>query len=244
MFLLAAALLLLHFSVFSQTAELNQTADPEADAETLTPFIKSLSIGVEVWPITKERLRLGYHWEWKPNRQWMHELAYFNASSNIFNIREDWWEDRVGNLQGVQLKNELRFYHRNQGPAYWYHGASFAYLYSEHTLTKGMECEDTGWGGGCAYFRSFNPLVAHSGTIAGNFGLVLTTNGILHFNFFSSLGLRGTYFPVYKSDAYFGRGMTMASGEHYVLEPYLHLGVNLFFALQKRKEQATGLQNQ
>ncbi|WP_224997356.1 hypothetical protein [Cesiribacter sp. SM1] len=239
MFLLAVAFVLLPFAVLSQTA------DSVTATEGLTPFTRGITFGFELWPITKERVRLGYHWEWKPNMQWNHELAYFNAAHGLFAFGQDeWWEDNYGNLHGVQLKNELRIYHRRTEPAFWYHGASIAYLYSEHNLVKGFECEDNGWSGGCAYFRNFRPLQSHTATLAGNFGLVLTTHGILHFNFFSSLGLRGTYFPLYRSEGYFGKNRVIAKSEHFALEPYLHLGVNFFFTLSKRKDPATGLQNQ
>lgn len=214
----------------------------EVQPEALTPFTRALTVKASLLPVTKERIRLAYHWEWKPNQQWVHELSYIWATDDFFEFGQDWWGDTYGDLEGVQLRNELRFYHKNRGPAYWYHGASAAYMYSTHSYMKGEECDE--WESNCAYFRRYNPLVTHTGTVAGTFGLVLTTSGILHFNFFTGLGLRGSYFPVVRSEGYFGKNRVMAESEHFVLEPYMQLGVNLFFTLSKRKQSSTGLQNQ
>lgn len=210
-----------------------QTVEPVAeDTYYPVPWTRAISIGATIWPTSKEKLRLGYHWQPAPNKEWVHELAFIEAT------RIRWGEsfdtDRIGDLRGWQLKNELRFYHnkKEEGPAYWYHGLGLAYMYTSHSLTKGMECED--WSG-CAYFRRFGDVKAHTNTLTGNFGLMLRTGGIVNFNFYSNLGLRGSYFPKASSPDYFGRGPLLINREHFLLLPYVKLGVNMTFIVSKRK---------
>ena len=206
----------------------------------LVPWTRGISAGFSIWPTSKERVRLGYHWEAKPNQQWVHELAYINALHAIVLFGVD--PERPGFLEGVQLRNELRFYHRRSGPSFWYHGLGLAYMYSEHSVEKGMDCDE--WGE-CAYFRRFDPLIAHTNTLTFNWGLMLNTDGALNFDVFTSFGLRGTYFPQLASKHHFGRGPLdlLVDREHFILHPYARLGVNLMFSISKRKETAANLQN-
>ena len=233
-------LVLLAFLLFPLAAVCQQE-DSTQSSRGLVPWTNGFSAGASIWPISKERLRAGFHWEARPNRHFIHELALIQAADLSMQV-EDLQREVYGDLSGWQFSNELRFYHnkRSSGPAYWYHGVSLAYMYSRHSLSKGMECDE--WGS-CAYFRYYEKAVAHTSTLSGNFGVVLSTAGFMKFNFYTGLGFRGTYFPVVRSDGYFGKSSQIIDGEQFVLQPYIKLGANAMISFGRRKERLKDLQN-
>lgn len=228
-FVLLAALFAGPFSAFAQ----EDLSTSEAPMYQPNPWTKALTLGAAIWPTSKERIRLGYHWQPSPWREWVHEAAYIEA------IRIGWADnfrdDQYGALRGAQLKNELRIYHKKQtdGPAYWYHGIGLAYMYTTHNLSKGIDCEEDGWS--CAYIRRFEDMVTHTNTLTGSFGLMLRTNRFVNFNFYTNLGLRGSYFPKTSSEGYFGRGPLLINNDHFLLLPYVRVGASLMFILSRRK---------
>lgn len=210
-------------------------------SEGLVPWTRGITAGFSVWPTSKERLRLAYYWEAKPNLQWVHELAFIGARNDVLSPGFGFDLQEHGPLQGAQLRNDLRFYHKTVKPSYWYHGAGLAYMFSQQNLEKGMDCDGRG---ACAYFRRFDCLEAHTATLTGNFGVVLTSGFFSGTNFFSSVGLRGTYFPQTSSNGYFGRKPLplITESEHFILQPFVRLGLNFVFLVSKRKEAAEDLQ--
>ncbi len=230
--------LLLAGLLLPSVAAFGQEALPDKETYRPVPWTKAISAGLSIWPTTKERFRLAYHWQPKQNTEWVHELAYIEAIHEIFDWNEGSNTDRYGVLRGAQLKNELRFYHKKttDGPAYWYHGLGLAYMYTTHDLQRGMECDEWNEWNGCAYFQRFDDLVAHTGTLTGTFGVVLRAGGVVNFNFYGSLGLRGSYFPEATSMEYFGSGPLIVNSKHVLLLPHAKVAANIMFVLSKRKQ--------
>lgn len=193
------------------------------------PWTHGLTAGFSIWPITKERLRLGYSWEHRHKQFWHIDLAYINAIESLWFL-----DDRYGVLEGAQLRAEYRFYQPTGRNTFFYFGPSLAYMYTRHQYKRveGMECDQ--WGN-CAFFRQMDePVPAHTNTLALHLGWIVRATPIFHFDFFGGIGMRGTYFPDRKTDAYFGRLNVFRESEHFVMEPRIRLGVNVHFALRQR----------
>jgi hypothetical protein len=225
----ALLLLLLPLSGLAQRGYSNRL-----QASDTLPWTHSLTAGFSVWPLTKERLRLGYSWEHRHQQYWLLELAYVNAVEAIL-----FPDERYGTLEGGQLKAEYRFYEPSGRTAYFYYAPQLAYMYTRHAFKSnmGQECDVFG---NCAYFRRIDEAVpAHTGTLAFSLGWIVPATPTFHFNFFGGFGLQATYFSDRKTDVYFGKvnHFSMIDGEQFVLEPRFRLGANLHFALRRRNTQ-------
>lgn len=210
-------------------------AGQQSDSTSL-PWTLGLTAGANIWPTSKEKLRMGISWEAARNTYLLHELAYVNAVKNFLET-----DERFGILEGGQLRNELRFFPATDRWSRFYYGPSLAYMFTRHRYTSvtGMECEPTG---DCAYWRrNERAVAAHSATLGVVGGLLVPTGKVFHFNFHLGAGLRGTYFPTGRTEAYFGQQHSFSKSENFVLEPNLRLGVILLFALKQRNKEG-GLQ--
>jgi hypothetical protein len=230
-YLLCTALLLL---LVPLSAKAQRGYPYRQQASDTIPWTQSLTVGFSIWPLTKERLRLGYSWEHRHKQHWYWELAYINAIDALF-----FPDQRYGTLEGGQLKAEYRFYTPSGRSSYFYYAPVMAYMYTQHPYksTVGQECDVFG---NCAYFRQIDEAVpAHTGTMAISMGWIVPATPTFHFNFFGGLGLQSTYFPNRKTDAYFGKSSTngLMDSEHFIMEPRIRLGVNLHFALRRPNTQ-------
>lgn len=208
------------------------------NVENQVPWVSGISAGFSLWPSSKERLRLGYSWELQPNRHLLHELTYVSAEQSVL-----FPSAQYGNLEGIQLRNEVRFYRPYEKRLVLYYSLGLAYMYAKHrySFVEGVNCNAMGE---CDYFQRYRYLVpTHTTTLQGNVGILLAANRWFHIDFFTGLGLRSTYFPLIRTDGYFGKYKVLASSESTVLEPHLRLGLNLLFVLQTRKDSVQGLQN-
>jgi hypothetical protein len=199
---------------------------PQTDS---IPWTHGLTVGFSIWPLTKERLRMGYSWEHRHRQYWHLELAYINAVASLWDS-----DTRHGTLEGGQLRAEYRFYETTGRNTFFYYGPSLAYMFSRHQYksSEGLECNE--WGD-CAYFREVNePVPAHSTTASFNLGWIVQATPTFHFNFFGGLGLQHTYFPNRKTNAFFGKHQNFTDSESTILAPRIRLGVNLHFALRQR----------
>lgn len=203
-----------------------------ADTNHYVSWTHGIALGISILPIGKERLRLAYHWEARPNLHLVHGISLVYMPEFASRNPEDAVES-YGDLSGFALTQELRKYRtpKEGSRTNWYHGISLSYMYTDHELTKGFECDE--WGS-CAYFRRFPEAVAHTTTLMGAFGMVLSSKSYLQLDFFTGLGLRGTYFPEIRSRGYFGASSQLAESESFVLQPHIRLGVNMFFRLNRR----------
>ncbi|EMR04589.1 hypothetical protein [Cesiribacter andamanensis] len=225
---LAALLLLLPLAGRTQQATVSPEPLPAA-----IPWTKSITAGFSIWPVAKERLRLGYSWEHMPNKHWVLEGAYVNAIERDF-----LFQNNSTVLEGGQLRGEHRWYDPGSRNSFFYYGAMLAYMYSQYPdrVVEGFECNEQG---DCAYFKQSQvPVRHHTGNVGFTLGWVVRATPVFMFNFHGGIGLQGTRFSGQKNDDFFGRGAVFAESKQFVLEPRLRLGMNLQFALRQRNQAA------
>ena len=227
--LFLAVALLLPLVGYSQLEQPDPLA-PKAPEKILVPWTSGITAGFSIWPFAKERLRLGYTWETTPNKHWVHELAYVNAISSIWDV------DQEDVLQGALLRTEYRIYDPGRKGIYFYHSFALSYMYTQYQYSQvvGMECNE--WGE-CAYFKNVDePLPTHTTTLTANAGWLFRLSQTFHVSLYGGLGIQGSYFPKWKTDLYFGRGPVFMENEQFVLQPRFRLGANMLFSLKQRKQ--------
>lgn len=204
----------------------------------LVPWVSGISAGFSIWPASKERIRAGYSWEEQPNRHWLHEVAYINADQPQLNP-----DYRYGFLEGAQLRTEYRFYRPYQKRTALYYGVGLAYMYAKHrySYSEGLNCDTNG---ACDTFREYRYAVpTHTTTLMATVGILVAAKNWFLVDFFAGLGLRHTYFPLLRTEGYFGRARVLTGTDNMVLEPHVRLGLSMFFVLKHRKELDKDLHN-